>query len=448
MWCCVRWSMKAVLETKLAFLRTAESSSVRTATLKPEGNIVMSDVPNSNSQSRQQKDKNQLDDKQLEELLTDLDKAERDHGATLGSGFNIFVAAGIVRQEIRHSNALAYLLNPNEAHGMGDRLLKSIICQAIDESNHQRRPRKLDVMLADFGDAQVKREDDHIDVLVHSPSNKVVLVIENKVDAGEGAQQLKGYREKLCERFKDAKLVFVYLTVDGNAPSDNGWWAPVSYRDLSQYIADGRAHASSGPQSAETMFVDHYHDLIRRYILEDIDPKLKETCRQIYSRHKAILDVMFNSIDDPRSDAIRNFLENFKDQYEEMSRQRRRLYFLPKALVAQMPDKEMSRGPSLQKPVLTWFWLEDATVSLYAEVMPWKDTEARKDYIVRLTKEITNPTTRKNISDTYTRVWTDKIEVSGEGDTSEAYLEAMKALIREAEQANVFKALESVPVPN
>lgn len=37
---------------------------------------------------------------------------------------NIFNALKIVQQEIRHSNFLAWLLNPNENHGLGELFLK------------------------------------------------------------------------------------------------------------------------------------------------------------------------------------------------------------------------------------------------------------------------------------------------------------------------------------
>src|SRR3972149_7475372 len=41
--------------------------------------------------------------------------------------FNIFEALGIVRQEIRHSNFLAWLMNPAQTHGLGDYFLKGFL---------------------------------------------------------------------------------------------------------------------------------------------------------------------------------------------------------------------------------------------------------------------------------------------------------------------------------
>ena len=44
--------------------------------------------------------------------------------------FNLFDVLKISRTEIRHSNMLGWLLNPNENHGMGDAFLRSAFCGA------------------------------------------------------------------------------------------------------------------------------------------------------------------------------------------------------------------------------------------------------------------------------------------------------------------------------
>ncbi|PVB61272.1 hypothetical protein DCO57_13640 [Labrenzia sp. 011] len=41
------------------------------------------------------------------------------------SHFCPFEAIGMVRQEIRHSNFLSFILDPNNSHPFGDRLLKT-----------------------------------------------------------------------------------------------------------------------------------------------------------------------------------------------------------------------------------------------------------------------------------------------------------------------------------
>ena len=36
------------------------------------------------------------------------------------SEFNLFEAVGVVRQELRHSDFLGFLLDPRQSHGLGD----------------------------------------------------------------------------------------------------------------------------------------------------------------------------------------------------------------------------------------------------------------------------------------------------------------------------------------
>ena len=57
------------------------------------------------------------DQKALEAFL--LDNPELAQLEVLLDEFNIFEAVGAVRQEVRHSDFLAFLLHPRERHGLG-----------------------------------------------------------------------------------------------------------------------------------------------------------------------------------------------------------------------------------------------------------------------------------------------------------------------------------------
>ena len=63
-------------------------------------------------------------------LLDALRKFEKQFG--LRNRFNLFEAVNMVRQEIRHSSFLAFLLNPAESHGLGDRFLRAILIAAAE----------------------------------------------------------------------------------------------------------------------------------------------------------------------------------------------------------------------------------------------------------------------------------------------------------------------------
>jgi PD-(D/E)XK nuclease superfamily protein len=128
----------------------------------------------------------------LLDLIADLDQFHRER--RFASRLNIFEAAGMQRQEIRHSNFLAFLLRPQESHGLGDAFFKRLIQKALNNSAVTPPPiSALTLALADLSDALVSREWRNIDLLVESKNNNFVFIIENKVDSSEGDDQLSTY---------------------------------------------------------------------------------------------------------------------------------------------------------------------------------------------------------------------------------------------------------------
>ena len=54
--------------------------------------------------------------------------------------FNIFDALGIARAEIRHSNFLAFILDPAESHGQGQLFLNALLMDLLKEAPANKRP--------------------------------------------------------------------------------------------------------------------------------------------------------------------------------------------------------------------------------------------------------------------------------------------------------------------
>jgi hypothetical protein len=163
-------------------------------------------------------------EKKLLDLITDLNRFSREK--RFASGLNIFEAAGMQRQEIRHSNFLAFLLNPQENHGLGDAFLKRLLQTTLNNSSVEPPPiSALTLALADFSDALISREWRNIDVLVESKHNNFIFVIENKIDSSESEHQLSKYEQVVKSKFPDEHKLFAYLTKDGEPPSDHLWAA-------------------------------------------------------------------------------------------------------------------------------------------------------------------------------------------------------------------------------
>ena len=74
-------------------------------------------------------DTNLTDEEALKNFLLDIDCLNELQPWT--GHFNLFDVLKISRTEIRHSNVLSWLMNPNENHGMGDAFLKAVVQEMV-----------------------------------------------------------------------------------------------------------------------------------------------------------------------------------------------------------------------------------------------------------------------------------------------------------------------------
>lgn len=65
--------------------------------------------------------------KDLQQTITELRKKENKE-------FNIFKILKLDKYEIRHSNFLAWLLNPKESHNLGDKFFKQFFQVALNKT--------------------------------------------------------------------------------------------------------------------------------------------------------------------------------------------------------------------------------------------------------------------------------------------------------------------------
>ena len=117
--------------------------------------------------------------------------------------FNTFDVLRYADYEIRHSNVLAWLLQPGQSHGLGGRFLRWFV------SHLNERTKKSgidDVVVTDFeaGNVTVERERHHVDITVIFRKEKYLIAIENKTEEASAEQfkQVRGYDDALRERYK------------------------------------------------------------------------------------------------------------------------------------------------------------------------------------------------------------------------------------------------------
>lgn len=208
--------------------------------------------------------------------------------------FNPIKVMGMAHMEIRHSAVLRWLLDPQESHGLGDVFLKSFLTEAVRGHDGSLEPTALEIHQSDLMDAEVRSEWRSIDLLILSPRNGWVFVVENKFHSTQHSDQLNRYMDVAHSTFLSAgsfKCVRgIFLTLWDEDPDDDRY-APIRYDavcQLLEQVLTTRAH----PLSAEVeTFIEHYLQVIREAVhMDDERLKLEKLARELYRDHKKVLD--------------------------------------------------------------------------------------------------------------------------------------------------------------
>ncbi|EGQ9133319.1 hypothetical protein GA069_26405, partial [Vibrio parahaemolyticus] len=144
-------------------------------------------------------------------------------------GFNIFEATGAVNRELRHSDYLAFLFDPNQTHGMGDKFLREFLVAYFNVYNLDNYPSMIEIGCNSYDSFLVYREWRNIDLLFVSDELKMVVAIENKIWSGEDPKQLTKYQNTIENTFKGYHYYYAFLTPTGIDSEHNENWQPISY---------------------------------------------------------------------------------------------------------------------------------------------------------------------------------------------------------------------------
>ena len=99
------------------------------------------------------KDIDLSDEEALQDFLLDIDCLNELQPWT--GHFNLFDVLKISKAEIRHSNMLGWLLNPNENHGIGDAFLKAVVQEMVVKDTDGRYD-VFQTLLLDFYSFRIK----------------------------------------------------------------------------------------------------------------------------------------------------------------------------------------------------------------------------------------------------------------------------------------------------
>lgn len=360
----------------------------------------------------------------------------------LKGSFNLFDVLGVSRTEIRHSNMLAWLLDPNESHATGGLLLRLVISLVGDEEIPSDAERSFTVY----------REDEHIDMLLVSHTLKRVIAIENKIGAKEGVRctrtynneesQLSTYENILEKLYPDYAKTLIFLTPDGELPSREVW-VPLSYRQIVEKIEEVYNSKLRDCNDARKNLVKDYIETIRRNVLMEVDAGVLEKCREVYNAHRAVLRKILEYGKTNVGDAINGLLSQFSEQQGSPVRRRGRnacfgLSYLDD-LFKDCPDVHSWWGT---KPYTCSVQVDVENSRVCCNVAVWLEVpENQRNVVVQLNKGRPIGEWRRSkwlawnsSGDVNKKNWRHYVEEGSEGDTlAEAVEKAVKDVIRWAE---------------
>ena len=203
---------------------------------------------------------------------------------------NIFQILRITKNEIRHSNFLSWLLDPNQSHKLGDIFLKRFLREVFSSDKFGELD-QVDVEGMDLTKAEIQREWKNIDILIKLEN--VVVCIENKVLSKEHSNQLKRYKEIIENQFPNHHQTFVYLSPEGDSSEDESeTYEPISY----EFIVDSldRIITVYGKSLNEQVknYIKDYITIIKRELMGT--DKLTELSKKIYQNHKDLFDFIID----------------------------------------------------------------------------------------------------------------------------------------------------------
>lgn len=261
----------------------------------------------------------------LEAFICDKDLKELEQ---MFGKFNIFDCLKLTRTEIRHSNFLAWLLDPNETHGLKDYFLKEFLKhilkskkkeiaeingKEIDLKNSENPdeiikraysvPSIFDIDYWDMTETEIFRELEYIDLLLVDEKNKFVFIIENKIDSFQHSNQLARYRDYVDEQYPNTTYQKLFIYLKPKKETVEKPYIYLSYQTVRDTIKELIDDKNDKISDEILVAIKHYNEILERDIMNSED-ELKKICRQIYRKHKTAIDLITKNSSNYKSDVL------------------------------------------------------------------------------------------------------------------------------------------------
>ncbi|PEB95356.1 MULTISPECIES: PD-(D/E)XK nuclease family protein [Bacillus cereus group] len=190
--------------------------------------------------------------------------------------FNPFKILKVDKFEIRHSNMIAWLLDPMENHHLGSMFVNKILSRTFVKAEneeligqynfiklHKQSLQDLEV----FREVQTKNNK-RIDILAISEAQKVAILIENKYKSLESDGQLQNYINFVSEKYEGYTIIPIFLSLDGSAPSHKSYLT-LDYGDILNILKGQLEIYSDYTSSTIKDFLSYYIDILEGELVRD-----------------------------------------------------------------------------------------------------------------------------------------------------------------------------------
>ena len=221
---------------------------------------------------------------------------------------DVFDQLGLHYKEDFHSNFLAWLLDPQGSHGLGEGFLRNFLARsgagfhvinaANRASTNVTRERYIEL---DGGSGR-------LDIQVLNEEAEFVCAIENKVWSGEGEDQLAFYRRVLHKYHPDHRIHLVFLTPTGIPTVDTdeqAHWKVMSYSDVLGLVEQTISLYKDSDDRDVMAFLRQYAITIRRNIVPDVSNDVHKLARRIYRKHQAAIDLIMKNAEHYKPNYLR-----------------------------------------------------------------------------------------------------------------------------------------------
>lgn len=236
-------------------------------------------------------------------------------------GINYFMATGLGSQEVKHSAFLAWLLDSGKPHGLRSHFLLKACCGKNGIYDYKTKPSKgikpssnstilkslninstveLNKLIDD--DIRVTTEEvivnrkSRTDIIIDIPKTQTVIVIENKINAQVGRDQLRKYENELNDsvsRYYTYKhKIYIYLTKNGDLPFNiggqndyNANWLVFDYEHIALTVRDiisdinKKTVVVTQPTKLKNILED-YADMLENDVLQK-NAALRKECQKV-----------------------------------------------------------------------------------------------------------------------------------------------------------------------